>query len=57
MDGFEYYELVLCYVDDVLYIAVDPAATLWGLQAVFKLKNDKVAEPEIYLLGRTTWEN
>jgi hypothetical protein len=48
-DGFEYYELVLCYVDDVLSIAADPAATLWRLQSVFKLKDDKIAEPDIYL--------
>ncbi|KAI2504499.1 hypothetical protein MHU86_9998 [Fragilaria crotonensis] len=48
-DGFEYYELVLCYVDDVLSIAADPAATLRGLQSVFKLKDDKIAEPDIYL--------
>ena len=40
---------MLCYVDDVLSIAVDPAATLRGLQSVVKLKNDKVAEPEVYL--------
>jgi hypothetical protein len=48
-NGFECYELVLCYVDDVLSIAVDPAATLLGLQSVFKLKEDKLAEPDIYL--------
>ena len=48
-NGFEYYELVLCYVDDVLSIAVDPAATLRGLQSVFKLKDDKIAEPDFYL--------
>ena len=48
-DGFEYYELVLCYVDDVLSMSADPKATLRGLQSVFKLKDDKIAEPDIYL--------
>ena len=48
-DGFEYYELVLCYVDDVLSMSTDPAATLRGLQSVFKLKDDKIAEPDIYM--------
>ena len=48
-DGFEYYELVLCYVDDVLSMSADPESTLRGLQSVFKLKNDKIAEPDIYL--------
>jgi hypothetical protein len=49
VDGFEYYEIVLCYVDDILSISVDPEATLKGLQATFKLKDDKIEKPEIYL--------
>ena len=48
-DGFEYYEIVLCYVDDVLAVSADPRATLEGLQTTFKLKDDKIAEPEMYL--------
>jgi hypothetical protein len=48
-DGFEYYELVLCYVDDVLSMSAEPKSTLRGLQSVFKLKDDKIAEPDIYL--------
>ena len=48
-DGFEYYEIVLCYVDDILSISVDPEATLKGLQATFKLKDDKIEKPEMYL--------
>jgi Reverse transcriptase (RNA-dependent DNA polymerase) len=54
-DGFEYYELVLCYVDDILSISADPADALKGLQATFKLKDDKIEVPDIYLgaeLGR-----
>ena len=48
-DGFKYYELVLCYVDDVLAMAADPRAILSGLQSVFKLKDDKIEEPEMDL--------
>ena len=48
-DGFEYYEIVLCYVDDILSISIDPASTLRGLQATFKLKDDKIEKPEMYL--------
>ena len=48
-DGFQYYELVLCYVDDVLSISGDPLSTLQGLQAVFNLKDDKIEEPSMYL--------
>ena len=49
-DGFKYYELVLCYVDEVLSVSHDPATTLRGLhQSIFKLKDDKVEVPEMYL--------
>ena len=56
-DDFEYYEVVLCYVDDVLCVSADPRATLEGLQTTFKLKDDKIEEPEMYLgaqLGHLT---
>ncbi|KAI2504254.1 Reverse transcriptase (RNA-dependent DNA polymerase) [Fragilaria crotonensis] len=48
-NGFEYYELALCYVDDILCISDDPKATLLDLTTVFKLKDDKIEPPEIYL--------
>ena len=48
-DGFEYYEMVLCYVDDILSISHDPESTLRSLTGVFKLKDDKIEEPEMYL--------
>ena len=48
-DGFEYYELVLCYVDDVLAISHQPMETMDGIKKTFKLKNDKVEVPEGYL--------
>jgi hypothetical protein len=54
-DGFEYYDLVLCYVDDILSISADPADALKGLQTTFKLKDDRIEVPDIYLgaaLGR-----
>ena len=48
-DGFEYYEYVLCYVDDVLSISKDPSRITNCLKSTFKLKDDKVDAPEIYL--------
>lgn len=48
-DGFKYWEYVLCYVDDVLSISHQPEKTLKGIQSKFKLKDDKMEEPEIYL--------
>ena len=48
-DGFQYYEMVLCYVDDVLCISDDPMKTMKGIQRTFKLKDDKIDEPKDYL--------
>jgi hypothetical protein len=48
-NGFEYYEIVLWYVDDVLCVSDDPLTTFQGLQSTFKLKDDKIARPEMYL--------
>jgi Reverse transcriptase (RNA-dependent DNA polymerase) len=48
-DGFEYYEMVLCYVDDILSISDDPKSTLLALTCTFKLKDDKIESPDIYL--------
>ena len=48
-NGFEYYELVLCYVDNVLYMSHDAMRTMKGIQRSFKLKDDKVEESETYL--------
>ena len=48
-DGFEYYEMILCYVDNILCISDDPKKSLLALTAVFKLKDDKIEPPEMYL--------
>ena len=47
--GFEYYEMVLCYVDDILSISDDPKSALLALTSTFKLKDDKIEPPEMYL--------
>jgi len=47
-DGFQYCEYILCYVDDVLCISNKPLHTMKGIQAKFKLKNDKMKKPEVY---------
>jgi hypothetical protein len=48
-NGDEYYEYVLCYVDDVLCISAAARDTMLGIQRDFKLKDDKIAEPDVYL--------
>jgi hypothetical protein len=41
--------VVLVYVDDVMAISATPSQTITGIQAVFKLKGDKAAPPDMYL--------
>ena len=47
-NDFEYYEYILCYVDDILCISHDPGLALGQIQAVFKFKGDKMDQPEIF---------
>ena len=47
--GFKYYEIVLCYVDDVLAISHKPMETMDFIKKTFKLKNDAAETPEMYL--------
>jgi len=47
-DGFEYYELVLIYVDDILCISHKPQETMTKLAGLYDLK-DTVKSPERYL--------
>ena len=48
-EGAEYYEMVLCYVDDVLAISDMPMRTMDGIRSVFKFKDDKAEVPDVYL--------
>ena len=48
-DGQEYYEYILCYVDDILTISHKATQVLEDIQVVFRLKDNKIAPPEIYL--------
>ena len=41
--------MALCYIDDVLVIAVEPIKTMDGIRAVFKLKSEKAKNPDMYL--------
>ena len=53
-NGFEYFEMVLVYVDDILCISDKPEATMDGIKATFKLKDDKVEKPDNYLGAQLT---
>ena len=44
-----YYEYLIFYVDDVLFISDDPLCTMKVIQAKFELKWGKKEEPDMYL--------
>lgn len=59
-DGFLYYAYVLLYVDDVLCINHKAETELYKLNRYFKMKDDSIGEPDIYLgakLRRTVLDN
>jgi hypothetical protein len=52
-DSFKYCKYILCYVDGVLCSSADPKKAMQRIQEDFKLKDDKITEPDVYL-GTTT---
>ena len=48
-DGAEYYEYIMCDVDDILSFSYDAKSILQSLQGQFKLKSDKIEPPDMYL--------
>ena len=56
-DGEEYYEYVLCYVDDILAISFDATLPLKSIMQYFKFKKDKIEPPEFYLGARMEKKN
>ena len=50
-DGQKYYEMILCYVDDIISISHAPMDAINGIKQTFKLKGDKAEGPEMYLGG------
>ncbi len=51
-DGEQYYEYIICYVDDVLAVSAQAKDLLRELQMEFKFKKDKIEPPDIYLVAR-----
>ena len=47
--GFNYYEYILFYVDEVLCISDDPLCTMKVIQSTLKPKGYKLKEPDMYL--------
>ena len=49
LDGFKYYGCIICYVDNMLFIYHKPQKLMNSIQEEFKLKEDKIEPPELYL--------
>ena len=47
--GEEYYEYILCYVDDILCISHDAKRPMDEIGRNLKFKNNEIVEPEFYL--------
>ena len=48
-DRTEYYEIVLCYVENVLVLLHARMRKIEGIKEILKLKGDKAVEPKMYL--------
>ena len=48
-DSFEYYEYFLCYVDDIVAISHKAKDVLNAVQAIFKLKDNRIEPLDMYL--------
>ena len=48
-DGEEYYEYIVCYVDDVLGISTRAKELMQEIQRDFRFKKDKIEPPKTYL--------
>ncbi|CAJ1928058.1 unnamed protein product [Cylindrotheca closterium] len=51
-DGEEYYEYILCYVDDILCMSMKAKEVMEGIGKLFKFKKRKIELPESYLGAR-----
>ena len=50
-NGFDYYEYLLIFVDDILNISHDTKATMETLGTIYQLKHGSVGPPDCYLGG------
>mmetsp|Transcript_6493 Transcript_6493/g.15338 ORF Transcript_6493/g.15338 Transcript_6493/m.15338 type:complete len:124 (+) Transcript_6493:1529-1900(+) len=56
-DGEEYYEYILCYVDDILCMSMNAKEVMAEIGKQFKFKKDKIEPPESYLGARLRKRN
>ena len=49
-DGFEHYEYIFVYVDDLLILSKQPMDWIKKLGAIYDLKEDSIGPPDTYLV-------
>lgn len=52
-DGFQYYEMILIYVDNILIVSHDPRPHMDYLRSKYVMKDESVGSPETYLGAQT----
>ena len=53
-DGFEYYEMVLVYVDDILHLSHNTKPAIEALRKLYELKSESCGPPKIYLAANVS---
>ena len=48
-DGTQYWSYIVCYVDDILCIDENPKTLMSKLGSIYRMKEDSISEPSIYL--------
>jgi hypothetical protein len=55
--GYQYYEYILIYVDDIFCVSHDPQRSMKQIQDEFTFKNDEIKPPDSYLGATLSWKN
>jgi hypothetical protein len=56
-DGFEYFEMLFVYVDDILALSHRAKDAIHEITEFYKAKEGSVKPPEIYLVGRKNFKD
>ena len=51
-DGFEYYEYILCYIDNMMSISRNTQKSMKRIQEDLNVKDNKIESPDVYLGAR-----
>ena len=52
LDSFEYYEYILCYIDNMMSISRNTQKSMKRIQEDLNVKDKKIESPDVYLGAR-----